>query len=42
MDVCPVGSIIVKEKGFVTPIGERKYDKSPIGSDVENMQITSN
>jgi [NiFe] hydrogenase diaphorase moiety small subunit len=38
MDVCPVGSIIVKEKGFITPIGERKYDNAPIGSDVENMQ----
>jgi [NiFe] hydrogenase diaphorase moiety small subunit len=41
MDVCPVGSIIVKEKGFVTPIGERKYDITPIGSDIENMQITT-
>jgi [NiFe] hydrogenase diaphorase moiety small subunit len=40
MDVCPVGSILVKEKGFNVPIGERKYDKTPIGSDVENMQIT--
>ena len=40
MDVCPVGSIIVKEKGFIIPIGERKYDKTPIGSDIENMQIT--
>jgi [NiFe] hydrogenase diaphorase moiety small subunit len=40
MDVCPVGSIIVKEKGFYIPIGERKYDKAPIGSDIENMQIT--
>ena len=41
MDVCPVGSIIVKEKGFITPIGERKYDHDPIGSDIENMQITT-
>jgi [NiFe] hydrogenase diaphorase moiety small subunit len=40
MDVCPVGSIIVKEKGFFVPIGERKYDTTPIGSDIENMQIT--
>jgi len=40
MDVCPVGSILVKEKGFNVPIGERKYDKTPIGSDIENMQIT--
>ncbi|MFA6922975.1 MAG: 2Fe-2S iron-sulfur cluster-binding protein [Bacteroidales bacterium] len=35
MDNCPVGSIIKKEKGFDTPIGKRKFDKKPIGSDVE-------
>ena len=40
MDVCPVGSILVKEKGFVIPIGERKYDIKPIGSDIENMQVS--
>ena len=36
MEICPVGSILVREKGWDTPIGERKYDKSPIGSDIEN------
>lgn len=40
MDVCPVGSILVKEKGFQTPIGERKYDQLPIGSDIENLTST--
>jgi [NiFe] hydrogenase diaphorase moiety small subunit len=40
MDVCPVGSILVKEKGFYTPIGSRKYDNAPIGSDIENMEFT--
>lgn len=40
MDVCPVGSILVKEKGFQTPIGERKYDHMPIGSDIENLTST--
>jgi len=35
MDMCPVGAIIRKEKGFAVPIGRRKYDKMPIGSDVE-------
>lgn len=35
MDVCPVGSIIKKERGFETPIGKRKYDTAPIGSDIE-------
>lgn len=34
MKNCPVGSIIVKEKGFAIPIGKRKFDKKPIGSDV--------
>jgi len=41
MDVCPVGSILVKEKGFSIPIGERKYDYSPIGSDIENMRASN-
>jgi len=37
MDVCPVGSILVKEIGFNIPIGKRKFDKTPIGvSTVEN------
>ncbi|MCI5223350.1 MAG: NADP oxidoreductase [Candidatus Electrothrix sp. AR4] len=33
MDICPVGAIIRKGRGFDTPIGKRKYDHSPIGSD---------
>lgn len=37
MDICPVGALLVREKGFDIPIGERKYDKQPIGSDIENM-----
>lgn len=36
MEICPVGSILVREKGWDTPIGQRKYDKVPIGSDIEN------
>ncbi len=35
MENCPVGSIIYKELGFVQPIGSRKYDKQPIGSEIE-------
>ena len=35
MENCPVGSIIYKEKGYDEPIGKRKYDKQPIGSDIE-------
>jgi len=37
MDICPVGAIIRKEKGFNEPIGTRKYDKMPIGSDIERV-----
>jgi len=36
MDICPVGAILKKEAGFRTPIGERKFDKMPIGSEIEN------
>ena len=37
MENCPVGSILYKEKGFDEPIGTRKYDKQPIGSEIENQ-----
>jgi [NiFe] hydrogenase diaphorase moiety small subunit len=35
MDICPVGAILRKETGFAVPIGKRKYDAAPIGSEVE-------
>jgi [NiFe] hydrogenase diaphorase moiety small subunit len=35
MDICPVGAILVREKGFDVPIGQRKYDSTPIGSEIE-------
>lgn len=38
MQICPVGAIIKKEIGFVKPIGTRKFDKEPIGSDIEKLQ----
>jgi len=34
MDVCPVGAILRKEKGFDVPIGKRKFDRKAIGSDL--------
>jgi [NiFe] hydrogenase diaphorase moiety small subunit len=40
MDVCPVGSIIYKEKGFSVPIGKRKYDEKPIGSEIDEINVT--
>jgi [NiFe] hydrogenase diaphorase moiety small subunit len=33
--VCPVGAILKKRQGFAVPIGERRYDKAPIGVSVE-------
>ena len=35
VDVCPVGSILKKNTGFETPVGERIYDKAKIGSEIE-------
>lgn len=35
VDVCPVGAIIKKRVGFAVPVGQRKYDHKPIGSDIE-------
>jgi len=30
MDVCPVGVILHKRRGFAVPIGQRRYDQRPI------------
>jgi [NiFe] hydrogenase diaphorase moiety small subunit len=34
-EVCPVGALIRKGRGFAVPIGERTYDRHPIGSEIE-------
>ena len=34
-DICPVGAILKKRVGFAVPVGRRKYDHQPIGSDTE-------
>ena len=34
-EVCPVGAILKKHQGFKVPVGQREYDHTPIGSDVE-------
>ncbi len=34
--LCPVGAIVVKESAFRTPIGQRRYDKKPIGAQIED------
>ncbi|MFW6180799.1 MAG: 2Fe-2S iron-sulfur cluster-binding protein [Spirochaetota bacterium] len=33
--ICPTGSLVIKRIGYAKPFGTRKYDKEPIGSDIE-------
>ncbi len=40
VDACPVGAILRKRVGYAVPVGERKYDHEPIGSDVEKRRAT--
>ncbi len=35
---CPVGALMKKRVGYVTPVGQRLYDKEPIGSDIEQRK----
>jgi len=35
---CPTGSLVVKRVGWKIPVGKRKYDKEPIGSDIEGRK----
>ena len=37
MDVCPVGAILKREVGFAVPIGKRKFDQKPIGSELSEI-----
>jgi len=37
-EICPVGAILMKEQGFKEPIGWRKYDLKPIGSEIEKIE----
>jgi [NiFe] hydrogenase diaphorase moiety small subunit len=37
MDICPVGALLIKEKGYDEPIGKRKYDNEPIGSNIKEQ-----
>lgn len=34
-DACPVGAIMPKKGAYAKPVGQRDYDKAPIGSDIE-------
>jgi [NiFe] hydrogenase diaphorase moiety small subunit len=35
VEACPVGALRRKHVGYATPIGQRPYDKAPIGSEIE-------
>jgi len=35
VELCPVGALLKKGKGFDRPYGNRKYDQNPIGSEIE-------
>ncbi|HHN77861.1 MAG TPA: 2Fe-2S iron-sulfur cluster binding domain-containing protein [Phycisphaerales bacterium] len=35
VDACPVGAILRKREGYRIPVGLRRYDSTPIGSDIE-------
>jgi len=36
MDACPVGALFRKRVGYAVPVGQRKYDHKPIGSEIES------
>ena len=37
--VCPVACIVIKRDSYRVPNGERRYDKSPIGADIEAKRL---
>jgi [NiFe] hydrogenase diaphorase moiety small subunit len=32
---CPTGSLLVKRVGYTIPVGQRRFDHEPIGSEIE-------
>jgi [NiFe] hydrogenase diaphorase moiety small subunit len=38
VDICPVGAILRKRVGYRVPVGQRLYDVTPIGSDIEDKR----
>ncbi len=37
VSACPVGCLMKKRVGYAIPVGERRYDQEPIGSDIESV-----
>jgi hypothetical protein len=42
MQVCPVGSIQVKGRGYTLPIGLRRFDPGPVGLERDASHIPTN
>jgi len=40
LQMCPVGAIVKKRVGYAVPIGERRFDRRPIGSEIETRQAS--
>ena len=38
VSVCPVGALLRKRVGYAVPMGERQYDHTPIGTDIESRR----
>lgn len=36
--ICPTGSLVVKREGYAKPVGTRTYDKTPIGTNIEQKR----
>lgn len=36
VEACPTGSLLPKRSGYRTPVGHRRFDERPIGSEVED------
>lgn len=41
VEVCPVGAILRKGTAYAAPIGRRRYDRIPIGSDIEAQRAAA-
>jgi [NiFe] hydrogenase diaphorase moiety small subunit len=40
VDICPVGAILKKRTAFRVPIGQRPFDRTPIGSEIESQRAS--
>ena len=36
---CPTGSLVVKGVGYVVPVGQRPFDATPIGAEIESRVV---